>query len=118
MSQDHKIFVTQPSLPPLEEFIPYLEKIWDSKFLTNGGPMHQALEEALCKYLNVPYISLFNNATEFLYISKNKSSLHSNILKNVLLENGSNSTKSCTVILFIPSSTTLSMTMVATSFFE
>ncbi len=66
MSQDHKIFVTQPSLPPLEEFIPYLEKIWDSKFLTNGGPMHQALEEALCKYLNVPYISLFNNGTNAL----------------------------------------------------
>lgn len=66
MSQDHKIFVTQPSLPLLEEFIPYLEKIWDSKFLTNGGPMHQALEEALCKYLNVPYISLFNNGTNAL----------------------------------------------------
>ena len=66
MSQDHKIFVTQPSLPPLEEFIPYLEKIWDSKFLTNGGPMHQALEEALCQYLNVPYISLFNNGTNAL----------------------------------------------------
>lgn len=66
MSQDHKIFVTQPSLPPLEEFIPYLEKIWDSKFLTNNGPMHQALEQALCKHLGVPYISLFNNGTNAL----------------------------------------------------
>ena len=57
------IYVTQPSLPPLEEFIPYLEKIWDSKILTNGGPMHQKLENALCDYLGVNHMSLFNNGT-------------------------------------------------------
>ena len=57
------IFVTRPSLPPLEEFLPYLEKIWDSKILTNGGHMHQALERELSDYLGVPYISLFNNGT-------------------------------------------------------
>lgn len=57
------IYVTQPLLPPLSEFIPYLEKIWDSKILTNGGPFHQQLENALCEYLGVPYISLFTNGT-------------------------------------------------------
>ena len=57
------IFVTQPYLPPLEEFIPYLEQIWDSKTLTNGGPMHQHLEQALCDYLGVEHIALFNNGT-------------------------------------------------------
>src|SRR5690554_6211098 len=57
------IFVTQPYLPPLEEFIPYLEQIWDSKTLTNGGPMHQHLEQALCNYLGVEHIALFNNGT-------------------------------------------------------
>lgn len=60
---NNPIFVTQPNLPPLEEFIPYLEKIWDSKILTNGGPMHQHLERALCDYLDVEFISLFNNGT-------------------------------------------------------
>ncbi len=60
------IYVTQPSLPPLEEFIPYLEKIWESKQLTNNGPFHQQLEEALCDYLGVPYISLFCNGTQAL----------------------------------------------------
>lgn len=59
----HKIFVTQPALPPLEEFIPYLEQIWASKTLTNNGPFHQQLEQALCSYLGVPYISLFCNGT-------------------------------------------------------
>jgi len=57
------IFVTQPSLPPLGELIPYLEQIWESKILTNSGPFHQRLEASLCEYLGVPYISLFSNAT-------------------------------------------------------
>lgn len=60
---DKPIYVTEPYLPPLEEFIPYLEKIWQSKRLTNNGPMHQQLEEALCEYLGVPEIALFNNGT-------------------------------------------------------
>ena len=55
--------VTQPFLPELSEFIPYLEKIWDNKWLTNNGPFHQQLEKELCEYLGVDYISLFNNAT-------------------------------------------------------
>lgn len=55
--------VTQPFLPPLEEFIPYLQEIWDSKVLTNGGPFHQRLELELAKFLGVPYVSLFANAT-------------------------------------------------------
>jgi dTDP-4-amino-4,6-dideoxygalactose transaminase len=59
----NNIFVTQPSLPPLEEFVPYLSQIWENKILTNGGPFHQQLEEELCKYLGVKYISLFTNAT-------------------------------------------------------
>jgi len=58
-----RIFVTQPDLPPLAEFIPYLEQIWESKFLTNGGQFHQQLEQALCEYLGVEHISLFANGT-------------------------------------------------------
>lgn len=60
---DKPVFVTQPYLPPLEEFIPYLQQIWGSKILTNGGPMHQQLEQALCDYLGVEHIALFNNGT-------------------------------------------------------
>ncbi len=57
------IFVTQPYLPSLSEFVPYLEKIWDSHVLTNGGPMHQQLERALGEYLGVEHVALFNNGT-------------------------------------------------------
>ncbi len=56
-------FVTQPYLPPLEEFIPYLEQIWENKVLTNCGPFHHQLEEALCEYLGVEHICLFTNGT-------------------------------------------------------
>lgn len=57
------IYVTQPSLPDLEEFIPYLREIWDNKILTNNGPMHKELEKELASFLGVPYISLFANGT-------------------------------------------------------
>lgn len=57
------IYVTQPALPPLEDFIPYLQKIWDNKILTNGGPFHQQLEKALCEYLGVQHLALFSNGT-------------------------------------------------------
>ena len=59
----HPIYVTQPALPPVEEFIPYLEEIWANKILTNGGPFHQQLEEALCDYLGVKHLALFSNGT-------------------------------------------------------
>lgn len=57
------ITVTSPLIPPLDEYIPYLEDIWKRKWLTNNGFYHQELENALCKYLGVSYISLFSNGT-------------------------------------------------------
>ena len=63
MSAKQPTYVTQPYLPPLEEFIPYLETIWDSRILTNGGPYHQQFERALADYLGVNHISLFSNGT-------------------------------------------------------
>jgi dTDP-4-amino-4,6-dideoxygalactose transaminase len=57
------IYVTQPFLPPLEEFKPYLEQIWESKWLTNAGPFHQELETKLADYLGVEHLALFANGT-------------------------------------------------------
>jgi dTDP-4-amino-4,6-dideoxygalactose transaminase len=57
------IYVTEPVLPPLEEFIPYLQEIWDKKILTNGGPFHRQLEKELCEYLGVKHLALFTNGT-------------------------------------------------------
>jgi dTDP-4-amino-4,6-dideoxygalactose transaminase len=55
--------VTQPSLPPLEEFVGSLEKIWQSKWLTNNGPFHQEFESAVTQYLGVSHLSLISNGT-------------------------------------------------------
>ena len=63
MNRKKTIYVTRPHLPPLEEFVPYLEKIWESRELTNCGPFHQRLEKELCDYLGVEHIALFANAT-------------------------------------------------------
>jgi dTDP-4-amino-4,6-dideoxygalactose transaminase len=60
---DQPIYVTQPYLPPLEEFIPYLQKIWDNKILTNGGCFHQQFERELCDYLGVKHLALLVNGT-------------------------------------------------------
>ena len=57
------VYVTRPLLPPLEEFVPYLEEIWKNKILTNNGPFHQQFEKALCEYLGVEHIALFTNGT-------------------------------------------------------
>ncbi len=50
-------------MPDLGEFSQMLKDIWESKWITNNGQFHQQLEEALCAYLKVPYVSLFTNGT-------------------------------------------------------
>ncbi len=57
------IYVTKPVLPPLEDFVSSLKKIWDKKILTNGGPFHQEFEKELADYLGVKHLSLFANGT-------------------------------------------------------
>ena len=61
---DKKIItVTSPLLPNLDDFHAELQKIWDSKWITNNGDYHKKLEAALAEYLKVPYVSLFTNGT-------------------------------------------------------
>ena len=63
MPANAPVYVTKPYLPPLQEFIPYLESIWEKKILTNFGPFHEQLEQQLAHYLGIEHISLFTNAT-------------------------------------------------------
>lgn len=58
-----KIYVTRPALPPLDEYVDYLEKIWDNNVLTNNGPFHKQFEQELAEYLGIKYLSLFANGT-------------------------------------------------------
>lgn len=57
------LYVTQPSLPPLDDLIPYLREIWDARILTNNGRFHAEFEQALSDHLGVEHFSLFCNGT-------------------------------------------------------
>ena len=61
--KNKRLDVTRPLIPPLSEFIEYLERIWTSKILTNKGPIHEEFETAVADYLGVKYISLFSSGT-------------------------------------------------------
>jgi dTDP-4-amino-4,6-dideoxygalactose transaminase len=45
-----QIQVTEPFLPPLEEYVEYLKGIWERNWLTNQGPLVQELEQKLQAY--------------------------------------------------------------------
>jgi dTDP-4-amino-4,6-dideoxygalactose transaminase len=63
------IYVTKPFLPPLEEFCQGLEEIWETRWLTNNGPVLQRFTQELCNFLETDNICLFNNGTLALQIS-------------------------------------------------
>ena len=63
------IFVTRPVFPTIEEVTEKLQDIWNSKWLTNNGPQHAMLERELKNFLDVPYLSLFNNGTIALMVA-------------------------------------------------
>ena len=60
---DKPIYVTQPSLPDLDEFVKKLKEIWGSKWITNNGKFHQEFEKKLAEFLGVKYIALLANGT-------------------------------------------------------
>jgi len=57
------INVTRSFLPPLEEFEKELEKIWESRCLTNNGPYVKNLESELEKRFQVEKVKVVNNGT-------------------------------------------------------
>ena len=61
------IYVTRPLLPPLDRLSARLAQVWESKWLANGGPQHEALEAALRQRLRAEHLSLFNNGTIALF---------------------------------------------------
>lgn len=55
------IQVTKSFLPPFEEYTEKLKQIWETSWITNNGPMHNELQNALSKYLKVNNATLFTN---------------------------------------------------------
>jgi len=61
MINNNAIYVTKPFLPPMDEYIPYLERIWTSGILTNEGQLYKELENKLKITFNWNNTSLFTN---------------------------------------------------------
>ena len=57
------IRVTKTILPPLGEYVGYLEKVWATGQLTNNGPLVKELEDKLRGYLGVKHLFLVANGT-------------------------------------------------------
>lgn len=64
-----KIFVTKPYLPPKEEFLRYVDEIYQSCVLTNGGPLSVRLEEGLRAFLGVQRLIYVANGTLALQLA-------------------------------------------------
>ena len=57
------INVTKTYLPPIEEYITHLKKIWKSGWITNNGPMVKELEGKLKNYMDVKHLQYVSNGT-------------------------------------------------------
>jgi dTDP-4-amino-4,6-dideoxygalactose transaminase len=63
------VYVTRPTMPSLSSYSAYLEKIWESSWLTNDGQFHREFESRLKAYLGVEHVNLFVNGTVALLVA-------------------------------------------------
>lgn len=66
---DEPIYVTRPLLPDLRVYVAALEGIWQRRWLTNKGELHDTLERTLCEHLRVRHLSLVANGTAALMLA-------------------------------------------------
>lgn len=74
------INVTKSFLPPLQDYINYLEGIWERCHLTNHGPLVNELEEKLKEVLGVKYLFFINNGTVALQLAIKALNLQGEII--------------------------------------
>lgn len=75
MKQEPKLLMTErinvvkTYLPPLSEYVSHLQQIWDRNWVTNNGPVAQALEEKLEAHLSVAHLQFVTNGTVALQLA-------------------------------------------------
>ncbi len=74
------INVTKSFLPPLKEYISYLEGIWERSHLTNHGPLVLELEQRIKDYLGVKHFYFVNNGTTALLIAIKAADLNGEVI--------------------------------------
>ncbi len=63
------IYVTQPTMPKLEDYTEKLKGVWERRWLTNDGELHKELERRLAEYLGTEHLTLFCNGTIALLVA-------------------------------------------------
>jgi dTDP-4-amino-4,6-dideoxygalactose transaminase len=81
---DEPIYVTRPLLPPLAVYTAALEGVWERRWLTNQGALHDALERALSAHLRVPHLSLVNSGTTALLLAARALELSGEVITTPL----------------------------------
>lgn len=57
------INVTRSFMPPIEEYEEYLKQIWNTRYLTNEGPILQELVSKMKEYLGLNNVNMVTNGT-------------------------------------------------------
>lgn len=74
------IKISKPYLPPLEEYIKYLEGIWNRSWITNNGPLVIELEQRLIEFLGVAHVLMVSSGTTALQIALRSLQLKGEII--------------------------------------
>ena len=61
--ENSPIYVTQPSLAPLEEYMELLKGVWARGILTHNGPLVQQLEQEICEKVGLNKFIAVSNGT-------------------------------------------------------
>lgn len=69
MNNSEPIYITKPTLNSLSEYTALLEKIWETRQLTNTGPLSRQLESALSEFLSTPHVLLVTNGTLAIHVA-------------------------------------------------
>ncbi|SMC40472.1 dTDP-4-amino-4,6-dideoxygalactose transaminase [Oscillospiraceae bacterium] len=76
----NNIPVTRSSLPNIEEYMAEIKSIWENHWLTNMGPKHNELKDALLKYMQVDNMDLFTNGHMALELSLQALNLQGEVI--------------------------------------
>lgn len=76
----NKILVTRSSMPELDEYINEIKEMWDTHWLTNMGPKHRQLQEALRDFMGVENVELFTNGHSAIELTLQAMNLQGEVI--------------------------------------
>ena len=80
MTNNYLIPNTKTVMPPMDNYARLIHDIWNSRIVTNNGPMLISLENELAERFSVKHAMLISNGTLALQLSIRALNLKGNIL--------------------------------------